>query len=59
MSRSKHSTDPVLGAALAEDAAYLEAMGADAGPTLSDIFNFWDEPRDTPGWFDDDYEPSN
>jgi hypothetical protein len=50
---TKHSTDREMDAALEADAAYLEAMGQDPGPTLQDIF------IDTPGWFEDDYEPSN
>lgn len=33
----RHADDPVLNAALAEDAAKLEALGADAGPTLDDL----------------------
>lgn len=31
------STDPELDAALAKDAAYIEAMGGDSGPTLDDF----------------------
>ncbi|URA06772.1 head-to-tail connector protein [Xanthomonas phage Langgrundblatt1] len=31
------STDPELDAALTKDAAYIEAMGGDSGPTLDDI----------------------
>lgn len=33
----QHSTDPEMDRALNADAAYLNAMGADAGPTLSDL----------------------
>lgn len=32
-----HSTDPVMDKALAQDAAYLVAMGQDPGPTLQDV----------------------
>lgn len=32
------STDPELDAALTKDAAYIEAMGGDSGPTLDDIW---------------------
>ncbi|WGM47696.1 hypothetical protein KOAAANKH_02578 [Brevundimonas sp. NIBR10] len=34
---ARHSTDPVMDAALREDAAMLEAMGQDPGPTLDDL----------------------
>ena len=33
----RHSTDDVMNAALAEDAAYIEAMGQDPGMTLDDL----------------------
>lgn len=33
----QHSTDPEMDRALSADAKYLNAMGADAGPTLSDL----------------------
>jgi hypothetical protein len=38
----KYSTDLTMNAALQDDAAMLESMGQDAGPTLDD-FNFDDD----------------
>lgn len=32
------STDPELDAALTKDAAYIESMGGDSGPTLNDVW---------------------
>ncbi len=56
MKKPKYSTDPIMDAALREDAFLQTLQGQDPGATLD---QFEEDFPDQPGWMDDDYEPSN